>query len=65
MIVVTYDSQVLGAGEFWRGKVSQLTDLHRLQVVAHGLAVKVSQDGVTRTRGMWTVSQQPDSEGGA
>lgn len=61
MIVVTCDSEVVGAGEFWRGNESDIEQIRN--IVAHSLARAVVQDGHTRSKGMWTVSQQKDTCG--
>lgn len=53
-IIVTYDSEILGSGEFWRGDASDIGSIHNY--IARTLAERVIRDGVTRRGGMWTVS---------
>lgn len=52
-IVVTYDNEVLGSGEHWRGDAADIEAIRSR--VARWLAEGVAKDGQTRTDGMWTV----------
>lgn len=60
MIVVEYDSDVLGKGEFWRGPEDDIDQIRNMP--AQKIARKVAKDGQQRTFGMWTVRQEEDQE---
>lgn len=59
-IVVTYSSNVLGKGEFWRGCPSEIDDIRN--VPARAMAKEVVKDGRTRSAGMWTVKKTKGGE---
>jgi hypothetical protein len=52
-LVVHFKSEVLGAGEFWRGPPSRIHEIRN--VVARELAAHVAEDGRRRQDGMWIV----------
>lgn len=56
MIVIEYDSPVLGSGEFWRGDETKIVEIRN--IVARKLAEQVCKDGAARTAGMWTVRRE-------
>lgn len=56
VIVVTYNSEVLGSGEFWRGPEDALRNIRNIP--ARRLAEKVAADGKTRSVGMWTAEKR-------
>ena len=60
MIVVEYDSPVLGSGEFWRGDETKIVEIR--SIPARRLAEQVRKDGKTRTDGMWTVRREGEDE---
>lgn len=51
IIVVSYKSEVLGKGEFWRGPASQIDTIHN--ICAQQLARLTSKDGQPHKDGMW------------
>jgi hypothetical protein len=51
VIVVRYESEVLGNGVFWTGTQDDIPSIRN--VVARRLAALVSQDGKPRADGMW------------
>lgn len=56
VVVVTFDNEILGAGEFWRGTVDDIRSIRN--IVARRLAAKVFAGQVTTASdGMWTASQ--------
>jgi hypothetical protein len=61
MIIVKYDSEILGHNTFWVGAESDIEEIRNIP--ARMLAKKVVEDGVTRTSGMWTVAKVLDVQG--
>ena len=57
MIVVEYESDVLGKGSFWQGPEERIDEIRNIP--AQKTAQLVALDGLTRTCGMWTVRQEP------
>lgn len=55
-IVVTYSSEILGSGEFWRGPANRLREIRNIP--ARRLAERVAVDGKPRLLGMWTVERK-------
>jgi len=53
-IVVTYESEVLGSGEFWRGPAERIPEIRN--IVARKMAREVARTGKPVTVGMWRVS---------
>lgn len=51
IIVVTYESEVLGSGEFFRGSIEDIKKCRN--VVARDLALKSAGDGKPHKDGMW------------
>lgn len=58
MIVVSYKSEVLGAGEFWRGPDDRIKEIRNIP--ARRLAAEVVTDGKPRSAGMWTVEKRKE-----
>ena len=58
VIVVTYASDVLGSGEFWRGGSDDLPALKEKQIIAHSLARAAAKDGKPHRMGMWRAEIQ-------
>lgn len=56
MIVVSFKSEVLGAGEFWRGPEDRVDEIRNIP--ARRMAKCVIADGKTRSAGMWTVEKK-------
>lgn len=56
-VTVTYDSEILGSGEFWTGTVEDAPAIRNL--VARDLALYLFSDDcrvTTLTRGMWAAT---------
>ena len=60
MIIVEYDSDVLGKGEFWRGPEDKIHEIHNIP--ARHLAEKVVHYGGSFADGMWLVRQENDEQ---
>lgn len=55
MIVVSFASEVLGSGEFWRGPADRIREIRNIP--ARRMAEAVVKDGKPRVAGMWKVEQ--------
>lgn len=55
-IVVTYQSEILGSGIFWKGKPELINEIRNIP--ARELAKKVVKDGIERKDGMWNVDSK-------
>lgn len=57
-LIVTYQSEVLGNGQFWQGRVDEIEEIRNIP--ARDIAREVAKDGKTRTIGMWKVEVKND-----
>jgi hypothetical protein len=52
---VTFQSEILGSGEFWRGDAEKISEIRNIP--AREAAKHVARDGQTRFVGMWKVEK--------
>lgn len=55
-IVITYESEVLGSGEFWRGPANRISEIRNIPARRAAEKLLENDDGKPVSGGMWTAS---------